>query len=51
VVREVFQIAPLARTQSERLRRLALASGLGSAKQIGLTIAPNVLARADKVIK
>jgi hypothetical protein len=25
--REVFQIAPLARTQSERRRRLALASG------------------------
>ena len=27
--REVFQIAPLARTQSERLHRLALATGLG----------------------
>ena len=40
----MFQIAPLARTQSERLRRLASATGLGSAKQIGLTIPPYVLA-------
>ncbi|PYJ67020.1 MAG: hypothetical protein DME76_15970, partial [Verrucomicrobia bacterium] len=28
--REVFKIAPLARTQSERVRRLALATGFGS---------------------
>jgi hypothetical protein len=32
VVREVFQMAPLARTQSERLRRLALATGLVSSE-------------------
>jgi hypothetical protein len=30
VVRKVFQIAPLAQTQTERLRRLALATGFGS---------------------
>jgi hypothetical protein len=50
-VLDLFRVGALTRTQSERLRRLALASGLYSAKKIGPAIPPNVLARADKVIK
>jgi len=30
----VFKIAPLARTQSERVRRLALATGFGSSGRL-----------------
>jgi hypothetical protein len=39
------------KTQTEGHRRLALVTGFGSAKQIGLTIPQSVLYRADKVIK
>jgi putative ABC transport system substrate-binding protein len=35
----------------ERLTKLELVVNLNAAKQIGLTIPPNVLARAEKVIK
>jgi hypothetical protein len=34
--REVFQIAPLARIQSERLRRLALATGFRLVRSFGI---------------
>jgi hypothetical protein len=34
--REVLRIAPLARTQSERLRRLALASGFRLLRSFGI---------------
>ena len=34
--REVFRIAPLARTQSERRRRLALASGFRLLRSFGI---------------
>jgi hypothetical protein len=47
----LFPVGALAQTQTEGHRRLALVTGFGSAKQIGLTIPPNVLARADRVIK
>jgi ABC-type uncharacterized transport system substrate-binding protein len=35
----------------ERAKRFALMVSLKAAKQIGLTIPPNVLVRADKVIR
>jgi hypothetical protein len=47
----LFPVAALAQTQTEGHRWLALVTGFGSAKQIGLTIPSEVLARANRLIK
>ncbi|PYJ67024.1 MAG: hypothetical protein DME76_15990 [Verrucomicrobia bacterium] len=48
VAREVFKIAPLARTQSERVRRLALATGSSGRFGINRIAA---LARKEKKLR